>query len=515
MRVSHLVALSLLVPTALAAQTDESVARSAGSITADDVAHRVGIIAHDSMLGRTTPSPGLEMTAQYVADEFSSFGLAPGGDDGSYLQRYSLLWVKTDIANASVAVRGGPIWRIGTELANSGGSTGPEGVTGPVLVVSGTEGGSEALAELPIEGAVVVWVGGTTRSGGLHSNVRRLLRLAVGMEPAALIIASSPSEARWRMLLTRGSQPSLRKSWVQTSRAPTLQIKEATIAPMLAQHGVDLESAGAGSPIQGTPLPDLEITVKLPEMVEDEVSAPNTVGILEGSDPNLKDEYLVFSAHMDHVGQAGAPGALCGARAGDDICNGADDNASGTVAILELAQAFTQLESRPRRSIIFLTVSGEERGMWGSEYFATHPPVPVEQMVADLNADMVGRNWTDTISVIGKEHSDLGETLHRVAGEHPELNMIPVDDQWPDQRFYFRSDHIHFARNGVPILFFFNGTHEDYHRPSDEPEKIDAEKESRIAKLMFYLGLEIANADQRPQWYPESYAEIVRPGGTE
>jgi hypothetical protein len=333
------------------------------------------------------------------------------------------------------------------------------------------------------------------------------------MEPAALIIASSPSEARWNMLLRRGARPSLRKSWVQASRPPTLQILEATIAPVLEQHGVDI--LGAGAPIRGTSLPDLEITVKLPEMVDEEVSAPNTVGILEGSDPDLKNEYVVFSAHMDHVGQAGAPGSSCAAREGDDICNGADDNASGTVAILEVAQAFAQLEPRPRRSIIFLTVSGEERGMWGSEYFSTHPPVPVGQMVANLNVDMVGRNWTDTISVIGKEHSDLGETLHRVADEHPELDMVPVEDQWPDERFYFRSDHIHFARNGVPILFFFNGTHDDYHRPSDGPEKIDAEKESRIGRLLLYLGLEIANADERPQWYPESYAEIVRPGGTD
>jgi Zn-dependent M28 family amino/carboxypeptidase len=181
------------------------------------------------------------------------------------------------------------------------------------------------------------------------------------------------------------------------------------------------------------------------------------------------------------------------------------------VAIVELAEAFAMMQPRPRRSIIFLTVSGEEKGLWGSEAFAESPPVPVEQIVANFNADMVGRNWSDTISVIGKEHSDLGATLHRVADEHPELNMTPVDDLWPRENFYFRSDHIHFAQRGVPILFFFNGTHEDYHRPSDEPEKIDAEKESRIVKLMFYLGLEIANADARPEWDPESYQKIVQP----
>jgi Zn-dependent M28 family amino/carboxypeptidase len=209
---------------------------------------------------------------------------------------------------------------------------------------------------------------------------------------------------------------------------------------------------------------------------------------------------------MDHVG-VGRPAN------GDSIYNGADDDASGTIAIVEAAEAFSHLEPHPKRSLIFITVSGEEKGLWGSEYFAGHPTVPVSQIVANLNADMVGRNWPDTIVVIGKEHSDLGATLNRVNGDHPELNMTAIDDIWPQQRFYFRSDHYNFARKGVPILFFFNGTHEDYHRPSDEVGKIDAEKEARIVKLLFYLGLDIANADQRPRWNSQSYKQIVEGAG--
>jgi Zn-dependent M28 family amino/carboxypeptidase len=125
---------------------------------------------------------------------------------------------------------------------------------------------------------------------------------------------------------------------------------------------------------------------------------------------------------------------------------------------------------------------------------------------------MVGRNWKDTISVIGREHSDLGATLARVNAAHPELRMTAVDDLWPAESFYFRSDHYHFARRGVPILFFFNGTHEDYHRPSDHPDKIDAEKQARLTRLVFYLGLEIANATERPKWNAESYRTIVTEG---
>ena len=229
------------------------------------------------------------------------------------------------------------------------------------------------------------------------------------------------------------------------------------------------------------------------------------VAVLEGSDPTLRDEYIAFSGHMDHVGVRNPVN-------GDSIFNGADDDASGTIAVLEAAEAFATLNPRPRRSLMFVLVSGEEKGLWGSEYFAEHPLVSIDQMVADLNADMVGRNWKDTIVAIGKEHSDLGETLNRVNERHPELGMTAIDDIWPGQRFYFRSDHYNFARRGVPILFFFNGTHEDYHRPSDHVEKIDGEKSARIVKLLFYLGLDIANADQRPRWYPESYRQIVEGG---
>jgi Zn-dependent M28 family amino/carboxypeptidase len=237
------------------------------------------------------------------------------------------------------------------------------------------------------------------------------------------------------------------------------------------------------------------------ETVTSSLAAPNTVGILEGTDSKLKNEYIVFSAHMDHIGIT--PGQR------DSINNGADDDASGTVGVIELAEAFSQPGARPKRSLIFLTVSGEEKGLWGSEYFASNPPVPIKQIVADINIDMIGRNWPDTIVAIGKEHSDLGATLNRVNAAHPELRMTAIDDRWPEERFYFRSDHYNFARKGVPILFFFNGVHEDYHAVTDSPDKINSEKEARILKLLFYLGQEVANAPSRPKWNPESYKEIV------
>jgi Zn-dependent M28 family amino/carboxypeptidase len=237
--------------------------------------------------------------------------------------------------------------------------------------------------------------------------------------------------------------------------------------------------------------------------VQADIAAPNVVGLLEGSDPDLRDEYVIFSGHMDHVG-IGAPD-----ENGDSIFNGADDDASGTVAVIEIAEAVASLPTPPRRSMLFLLVSGEEKGLWGSEYYSDNPSVPVESMVANFNTDMVGRNWPDTIVAIGKEHSDLGQTLERVNAAHPELGMTAIDDLWPEESFYTRSDHFNFARKGVPILFFFNGTHDDYHGRDDEPERLDGEKAARIARLVYYLGVEVANADERPRWNPDSYASVV------
>jgi Zn-dependent M28 family amino/carboxypeptidase len=231
--------------------------------------------------------------------------------------------------------------------------------------------------------------------------------------------------------------------------------------------------------------------------------APNTIGLLRGSDPDLRHEYVLITAHMDHVGVGRAVD-------GDSIYNGADDDGSGTVTVVEIARAFASLENAPRRSIIFMTVSGEEKGLLGSRYYVENPTFPLENTVANINLDMVGRNWSDTIVAIGKAESTLGPQVDRISAEHPELDMVVIDDIWPEESFYTRSDHYNFAQRGVPILFFFNGTHDQYHQPADEVELIDFDKTARIGRLVFYLGLEIANEDERPAWDPEAYERVVQ-----
>jgi len=494
MRMIRAVTLMLFVPTALLAQSTQSVANAVRSITPDDILHRIGVIADDSMRGRDTPSPELDETAEYIAGEFQRFGLKPGGDGGTFIQRYAIRQVALNVASSEIRVNGGPTWHAGPDFAVRSGSV-AQPLTGSVVVADGSQGNPAVFDAIP-EGSIVFYVQAPGPSG------RQAFQGLFSRSPTALILVAQRNDQSWNRLAAMQDRP--RPQVGGEDSFLMMEIRDATLEPLLRQHGYNLAAVRADEqrPFTVTELPDLRLTMDLHYNVVEEASAPNSVGILEGSDPVLKHEYIVFSGHMDHSGVGTAVN-------GDSIYNGADDDASGTIAVVELAEAFIKLDPRPKRSIIFLTVSGEERGMWGSEYFAANPPVPIEQIVADLNADMVGRNWPDTIVVIGKEHSDLGTTLNRVTAEHPELNMATIDDLWPEQNFYGRSDHINFARRGVPILFFFNGTHEDYHRPSDEVGKIDAEKESRIVKMMFYLGLEIANAADRPKWNPESYRQVV------
>jgi hypothetical protein len=501
----------LLLPGALVAQ-NAGVARAAASITEEDFYNRVGVIAHDSMMGRDTPSPGLDKTARWIAEEFRRFGLKPGGEDGSYIQEYLIQQVVPDLENSVIRVSGGgPDLSFGPDVIPGFGIPEEGEIRGGVSILAGGSLPPNVTEEL-IRGRHVIVVPPEAGGGEGQRAQMQLLIALVGAEPASILVVSRQDDAAWnRAVALQTQRAQARAPWQTEDRGfpAILTLRQSSLARLLGARSIAMPPAPAepGGPGTFAPVADLEFTLAARTRVIDELRAPNTVGILEGSDPRLKGEYVVFSGHMDHLG-VGRPNAE-----GDSVYNGADDDASGTVAVVELAEAFSMLDPAPKRSMIFLAVSGEEKGLWGSEYFTTFPSVPVESLVADLNADMIARNWPDSIVVIGKEHSDLGKTLERVAAAHPELNMVPMDDIWPDENFYGRSDHFNFARRGVPILFFFNGPHDDYHQVSDELENIDAEKAARITRLMFYLGLEVANAPERPKWDPKHYAEIVGGGG--
>lgn len=244
---------------------------------------------------------------------------------------------------------------------------------------------------------------------------------------------------------------------------------------------------------------DVKCKIKV-SMADEELEVPNIFGYIEGSDPELKDEMLIYMAHFDHVGTDGQGG----------IFNGADDNASGTVALLEIAEAFIKEKKAPKRSIGFLWVSAEEIGLYGSSYFADHPLVPIENIAAAINMDMVGRSKTeedrksqrkdisvvggDTVGVIGALQSKVlmginNETLEK-------MNLVgdyTYNDINHPERFFYRSDHISFARKDIPVLFYSTGTHSDYHELTDDPEKIDYDKFLKMTKFCFMIGHNAAN----------------------
>jgi Zn-dependent M28 family amino/carboxypeptidase len=292
----------------------------------------------------------------------------------------------------------------------------------------------------------------------------------------------------------------------QVAPLPVVGIRYDAARAILQHANINLDAVRGRADGTVTPLEGVTMSISTP-IAASAAEVPNVVAVLRGSDPALRDEYVVYSAHFDHVG-TGPPDA-----SGDTIYNGADDNASGSSAVLELARAFASLERRPARSIMFVLVSGEEKGLLGSMYFVQNPPVPASQMVANINADMIGRNAPDTVVAIGQDYSSLGPTVQQVAARHPELGLVVAPDLWPQEQLFFRSDHFAFAAREIPAIFFTTGLHEQYHQPSDQAHLIDNDKLARISRLLFHFGLEVANASTRPQWTPDGLETVRRATG--
>lgn len=240
---------------------------------------------------------------------------------------------------------------------------------------------------------------------------------------------------------------------------------------------------------------------------EGEILTNNIIGVVEGTDPKLKDEFVVVSAHYDHVGTRN--------DGQDRIYNGADDNGSGTVALLEMAQALS-VGPKPKRSVMFVWFAGEERGLWGSEFMAANPTVPLDRIAALLNIDMIGRSWTpdmgeqfratvtpqDGVFVIGSKlmSSRLGQISEQVNKDYLQLKFdYKYDDPKDTERLFYRSDHYSFAKRGVPAIFYFDGIHSDYHQVTDEVKTIDFVKMEMVAKTIFATAWTIAMEKEKPK----------------
>ncbi len=246
------------------------------------------------------------------------------------------------------------------------------------------------------------------------------------------------------------------------------------------------------------------------ECLTESIFTQNVVGILEGSDPVLKNEYVAVGAHYDHVGMNPFfPGP-------DKIWNGADDDGSGTVAVMAIAKAFAEGALKPKRSMLFIWHAGEEKGLWGSEYFADNPTVPINSIITELNIDMIGRYQNagdenhpqnknlpkqgEVFSIGSKMMStELGEVSEQVNNSFLKLNFnYKYDDPKDPEQFFYRSDHFNYAKKGIPIIFYMDGSHADYHQVTDSVEKINFESMEKVVKTIFATGWTLANRATRP-----------------
>jgi hypothetical protein len=491
--------LIILVPGSLTAQAEARQLRAASSITSQDIARRIAIIAADSMMGRGNPSPGLKRTAAYVEEEFRRLGLRPGGDVGTYLQRFRLIRWTVDTGRSAVILKSpGSEGRasIGSEARYIDGRIPVAPLSGSVMLLS-----RPAASRSQLRDRVALLV--LDYAKPLPANLGQEIYSLAAQGAMAVLLLSNRDSLTFAERLRTAQLPrsQLESAAAADSIAPIIEVHERTLEPLLASVGLDPERLRRSPPREAEVIPGLTAEVRLSREVLSRAELPNVIGILVGADSSLRREYIAYSAHIDHIGLS--PGQP------DSINNGADDNASGVAGLLELAEAFSQPGVRPKRSLLFLAPSAEEPGLLGSAYFTDHPTVPLASIAADINMDLIGRNWPDSVIAVGIEQSDLGSILDTVTKAHPELRMTPIADRWPEERIFYRSDHYNFARKGVPILVFTRGTHADYHRPTDEPGRINSEKASRLVRLLFHLGREVANRPERPRWKAESYRQIV------
>lgn len=487
------------------------------AITASRLYSHLQFIASDELEGRDTPSRGLNTAAKYIAAQLMLWGLKPMGDEGTYFQKVPLRRPTVSAEGTSVSI-GGEDLKYGDQyyaLSSAGGTA-----QGQVVYVgSGWQrpGVDDPYAKLDVKGKIVLAIQGRPE-GVTFRDVRagkaiapQSAALALGAAGVILVDADPDDWDSEVKGSTEGSQLQFALN-PRTPAAPTIVVKPAALAGLLSGEPMSVEDLQKritdkkpGDPFALGSSKTVRFTVAAEENT---VYTQNVVAEVEGSDRNLSKEFVAVGAHYDHLGMRPS-------GAGDRIYNGADDDGSGTVSILELAHAFSE-GPKPKRSILFVWHCGEEKGLWGSSYFTTHPTVPIESIVAQLNIDMIGRSraagdtnpankvltgpnaiylvgTTRMSSQLGAEAKDVNKRLYGLGYD------FTYDDLNNSEQIFFRSDHFNYAMHGIPILFWFDGVHEDYHRVGDEVQKIDFQKMEKVARTVYATAWEVANRKDRPK----------------
>lgn len=513
---------------------------NAAEISAAQLKAYLTFIASDEMEGRATPSKGLDITAKFLAMMMERWGVQPAGENGTYFQPIVLQRSQIEAEKSSVLINN-QRFKYGEDFLLSNNAI-PGTVSGNCVYVGhgyvikarNINAYQTTAGTIDVKGKIMIVGGGIP--GGVSArdlsgkNGEGYLDAAeYARQNGAKAIIQVPSYyslANWK---ARQQSTLERKALLPVISAANPPIPEIMVSvPMLGAlfagekvNGLTIFSATNAN--QSTEAFELAKTLDLTIGGNAErIPTQNVIGVLPGSDPVLKNEYVAIGAHYDHVGNT--PQGGCIPVNVDSLCNGADDDGSGTTAVLALAEAFAK-GPRPKRSILFIWHCGEEKGLWGSEYFTNNPTVPLNQVITQLNIDMIGRSKKEgdthprnrelsgpnEIYVIGSKmiSSELGELSERVNNGFLKLSFnYKYDDPRDPNNFFGRSDHFNYARKGVPIIFYFDGEHEDYHRPSDTVDKIDFQKMEKVARTIYATAWELGNSASRPKVDKKLPAEL-------
>ena len=453
-------------------------------------------LAGDAMRGREAGTLDEMRASMWLADEMRRIGLAPRGDDGSWFQWFNMR--RTRISNTTGSVRiGGRSLALWTEIVPA--SNAVADVSGTTIFV-----GNASDSTVDIRGRVVVAtlvappaasVRSTTNTYDVNYTRAAIApmsaRLARRGAAAIIIIGDSVADVAFEGIArtqvrgaydVAGGVPRFVRN--AGSATPAAGPPAAPVPVLLARR-----AALAGLRADGQAA---EISVRGERF---ETPSVNIIGVVRGTDPRLRDEYVVFSSHQDHDG-------VRYTVAGDSIWNGADDNGTTSVALLAIARAWVKQPSR--RSALFIFHGAEERGLLGSRYHVAHPVIPLSQIAAVLNGDMIGRNHPDTAALLGSQppHRNSSELVQMAITANGVTGRFAIDSLWDrpthPEGWYFRSDHVPYAERSVPSLFFSTNLHSDYHTPRDEPKNIDYRKLTRVTQWMYMTGWLVANAPKRP-----------------
>jgi hypothetical protein len=471
--------------------------------------------ASDAFLGRLAGTPSARRAAEFIAQRLTTIGLEAAGDSGSgFFQAVPLsrqvfapttkflvtsrgratdLKVAEDIVPLLRLAEGVPLPRLSAD----------GDVVFAGYALNSPQLGRNDLAQLDLTGKVVVFIGGAPPNADSVTRARleapeqlgqRMGAILMQGPAAVVIVAGGKLASDFDALASEVTHGSLELG--ATEQEPERQLPMI----MFARPRAGSPLLPSGWPADDKPQPlARHLTAKI-SLGRAQVIAHNVVGILRGTDPSLSNTYVALGAHLDHIG-------VQTPVAGDSIANGADDDGSGSMALVAIARALAASPSRPKRSLLFVWHTGEEAGMLGSEWFVTHSTVPLDSIVAQLNADMIGRNAPDSLMLVGPRAAPNGQS--RVLGVVVDsVNGIltrpfRINREWDSpthpEQIYFRSDHYSYAKRGIPIVFYTTGLHADYHKVSDEVSKIDFDKLSRVSDLIMRSALAVANRGTRPR----------------